>query len=378
MNKEILRAIVYPYDVQFAPVLRHKALLENIEIVGVVSPFGSGLCGKDAGAADKGGEIGIVVEENFDKALEACDAVIFSETEMEYSFPGMIYPKIVKAAESGKDIILGIKVSKDIHDDIKSMCESCNVGFAYPHTKAWVRKELEPDNLKAHVIHNIDVPVVFVLGDGERTRKFETQLVLREFFMNKGYKVSQVGSREYCELLGFHSIPTYMYEPRLEMEKIYLFNKFVKNIELDERPDVIIIGVPGGIMSLNNNNTTYCGITAYEISNAVSPDTAVFCMYDLSWNEEYYDDFKQVIKHKFGFDVQSFVLSNFKIDWAGMNEGKNKLHFFHLNNDKIEAQKKELKSQLISIYNISNQEDAAELGNDVLNKLVSFAEVECF
>ena len=378
MDKDILRAIVYPYDMQFAPVLRYKDLMNSIEIVGLVSPFCSGLCGKDAGAADNGNELGIIVEEDFNRALTLCDTVIFAETEMEYDFYKIIYPEIVKAVKAGKNIILLIGVSKEVHDDIKGMCEANNVGFDYRHTKAWVSCRLKPDSINAHIIHDIEVPVIFVLGDGERTRKFETQLALRKYFIDRGYKVSQIGSRGYCELMDFHSMPTFIFEPRLEMEKIYLFNNYIKNIELTEKPDVIIVGVPGGIMSINNNNAAYCGITAYELSNAVSPDTAVFCMYYAGWEKDYYDDLKLIVKHRLGFDVQDFVLSNVKIDWLGMNEDMNKLKFIYLGNDKIELQKKELKSQSVPIYNIVNKEDADELCSDVLNMLAGFGEIDCF
>ena len=216
------------------------------------------------------------------------------------------------------------------------------------------------------------------MGDGERTCKFETQLVLRKFFKDQGYKVSQIGSRAYCELLGFHSIPTFMFEPRYEMEKIYLFNQFIKKIELTEKPDVILIGIPGAIMSLNGSNATNCGITAYEISNAVSSDVALFCMYYSNWSTEYYKELQQVVKHKLGFDVQNFVLSNTKLDWMGINEGKNKLKFFTINNSKVESQSKELNANEIPAYNIYDKEDAEELCGNVLDKLASYAEIEYF
>ena len=375
---EMIHAIIYPYDVQSAPLVRHKDLLDGIDIVSVVSPYSFGLCGRDAGEADKGGNTGIVVEEEFSKALTFCDTVIFTETEMEFEFEKLVYPKIQEAVRNDKNIILLRNVDKKTYDDLDELCNTYNVKFRYCHTKVWIKEELEPKDLRAHVIHNIDTPVVFVLGDGERTCKFETQLVLRKFFKDQGYKVSQIGSRAYCELLGFHSIPTFMFEPRYEMEKIYLFNQFIKKIELTEKPDVILIGIPGAIMSLNGSNATNCGITAYEISNAVSSDVALFCMYYSNWSTEYYKELQQVVKHKLGFDVQNFVLSNTKLDWMGINEGKNKLKFFTINNSKVESQSKELNANEIPAYNIYDKEDAEELCGNVLDKLASYAEIEYF
>jgi peptide maturation system protein (TIGR04066 family) len=124
---------------------------------------------------------------------------------------------------------------------------------------------------------DIDTPVIFVLGTGERTNKFEIQLALRENMMKMGYKASQVGTREYCELLGFHSFPRFMFGNGIsEISKIASFNRFIKSLERDECPDVIIIGVPRGIMPFNNRLPNGYGILAYEVSQAVTPDSTVY------------------------------------------------------------------------------------------------------
>ncbi len=105
-------------------------------------------------------------------------------------------------------------------------------------------------------IQEIKTPVIFVMGVGENAHKFEIQLSVRENLFNMGYKVSQVGSRNYCEMFNFHSFPEFMYSNMYsETEKIKLFNNFIKNIENQENPDVIIIGIPGTIMRINNKAT---------------------------------------------------------------------------------------------------------------------------
>ena len=94
--------------------------------------------------------------------------------------------------------------------------------------------------------------MVFVASVIENTNKFDVQLGLRKFLQEEGYKVSQIGTKEYCELFGFHAIPEFMYANQLsEADKIVWFNRICKSIELQEKPDIFIIGVPGATMVFN-------------------------------------------------------------------------------------------------------------------------------
>ncbi len=369
---------VYPYDSAFTPIVRHKTLLGELEIAHLVSPFSFGYCGKDAGAADRGPDTGLIVEEDFSECIKDSDYVLFVPTEVKYDYEQMIVPKLEEAINAGKNIIMSIKLAKERCDEISRKCEEKNTLFYYLRLKDWESIKLDPPELSSHRLNRIDTPVVFVMGDGERTGKFETQLALREFFLKEGYKVSQIGSRDYCELLGFRSAPGFLFEPRLEMEKIFLFNEYVKNIELYEKPDVIIIGIPGSIMALNKSNSTYCGITAFEISNAISPDATVFCMYDISWDIKYYEELKQVMKHKFGFEPDAFVMSNTRIDWMGMAEKRNRMYIFTLAEEKVNAHRNMLQMHGIEAVNILDATDARKMCETVEDKLASYADVDSF
>lgn len=137
------------------------------------------------------------------------------------------------------------------------------------------------------------------MGVTNKACKFEIQLSIRENLQSKGYKISQIGSRNYCEFLGFHSFPGFMYNRNLsESEKIILFNNYIKRLENDENPDLIVIGIPGGIMKRNDTFTSYFGIFAYEISQAVTPDY-VIC-------STQYQDFK----HEYLFGLQIHLDTN--------------------------------------------------------------------
>lgn len=71
------KVLVYPYDYEFTPVLRHIGLLHGLNVTILVSPGGWGLSGKDAAYSDGGIPLGITVRSDFDESLDECDTVWF-------------------------------------------------------------------------------------------------------------------------------------------------------------------------------------------------------------------------------------------------------------------------------------------------------------
>ena len=126
----------------------------------------------------------------------------------------------------------------------------------------------------------------------KETGKLGVQLALREELIEKGYKVSSISSRLDSELYGLHPIPSFMFDRmNSETEKIQKYNHYVKQIELIEHPDIIIIGIPGGILPYDEIDHNEYGILAYEISYAVPCDAAIMC---LPYNSDFTGDFSDL------------------------------------------------------------------------------------
>jgi peptide maturation system protein (TIGR04066 family) len=157
----------------------------------------------------------------------------------------------------------------------------------------------------------IRVPIITIGGLSENCCKFETQLVLRRFFLNHGYKISQIGSKQYCELLGFHSFPSFMFDKKYnEIEKINNLYNLIIDIQNRENPDVFIIGIPGGIMPLNKKYHINYGITAFEVYNAITPDFNILNLWCDNFNEKFIEEMKYVLKYKFNVTLDCTCISN--------------------------------------------------------------------
>lgn len=369
--KNEYKTMIYPFDVEAAPLVRHSNLINNHKIVQVVSPNGWGLSGKDAGCADNGQPIGIIVDNDFDAGLENCDTVFFTDSSRKMDLHKFIYPKIIRAAENSKNVICTIKLEKEMVDKISHICNKNNTFFEYfTDTCDSVKHPLIEE------IYKINTPVIFVVGLGEKTNKFEIQLSLRENLKRMGYKVSQVGTRHYCEIMGFHSFPKFMYSKAItESEKVTLFNYYIKNIEAKEEPDVIIIGVPGGTMPFNYEFTNRFGILAYEVSQAIIPDAVILSTLYTKFSSDFFESISKSYKYKFGYTIDCYNIANASLNLQ-TSRMERSLQYTTMDWQFINEQKNIYSTLDVPVYNILDKDDANSMSNFLVNKLAEYADTE--
>lgn len=368
------RLLIYPYNMEFTPVLRHRSLLAGYEISCLVSPNGWGFTGKDAGIADRGPDIGILVSWDFEKSLDLCDTVMIVESHLHFDFEKYIFNKIKLATKLKKNIICSLKLNEDVIKEISSMCNCEGVYFKYfDETQNVIPEEIAIDN---ESIEEINTPVILTVGIAEKTNKFEIQLALRDKIQKLGYKISQIGTRSYCEMMGFHSFPLFMYGNAIsDVNKVSMFNRFIKKIEKTEEPDVIIIGVPGGIMPFNRKITNKFGLLAFEISQAVVPDVVIASLLYENSKPEGFDEYTNLFKYKLGFEVDFFNITNMQFDWLRANEEYVK-SYISLDYKFIDEKKVKYSSNIIPVLNILNEDDSNYMADKTIEKLTGYADVQ--
>jgi peptide maturation system protein (TIGR04066 family) len=231
-------------------------MLNNFEIVAVIPEKGYGLEGKDVCVLDGGEPTGIVLQSVEDDKVPLYD-VTLSEVKDE-------------------ELVLE------------------------------TNEALPTDRLK-----EIPIPVVVVLGNGADCQKFDIQLGLREAFLKEGYKVSQFGSNNYSKLFGFDTIPEFKEFPL--WKKVFAYNDLFYKKCRQDNSDVIIIGVPGGVMPITSYSYEKFGEEALAISFAAKPDIAVFSCYFVVPIQEYFDSYKSFMQFRLGANNVIFHLSNTKI-----------------------------------------------------------------
>ena len=367
------RAMIYPVDRESIPLIRYNSLIKEYDIVYAVSPIGWGLEGKDCGTIDGGNGVDKIITTDFQSALNLCDTVIFIPSDKIVDFEKIIYPKFKMAMELEKEIICAIDIPNNYKEVIEKMCKDKELKYKQYQLK----EDKSYEEINKEYLYDINVPVIGVFGISERTGKFNMQLAIREKLVAEGYKVSQVGSRHYCELLGFHSFPKFMMNNTLsESNKVMLFNHYLKKIELDENPDVIIVGIPGGVMPYSNSYTNRFGILAFEVCNAVSFDFVIMNILYNDYNKDYFSSIKNCLRYRLGLEVDGFNITPLKGDFSTL-DSINRFEYLTLNSEFIDDKLKLFNNDNQRVFNIFNDGNKDELVAFLEDKLSSYSDIQC-
>ena len=360
---------IYPYNPDFATVLRRSDIINASNEIFAIAPAGLGVQGKDSGEIDGGSSVGINIVDDFDSCLEEVDSIIFLDYESEKN--DTFYNSLYKSARRKKDIILLAKIDEKVDEEIQTISNQNSSSYlkylpslVVPYSKDFAG-EVIPDK-----IQKIDVPVIMIIGLSEYTNKFDVNLMLYRELQKMEYKVSSIGSRSYCEFFGFHSFPEFMVDDKISGErKVLLFNNFLKSIESREKPDVILLTIPGGVLPVNNKITNGYGILAYEVSQAVKPDITVLCTSYEDHKADFFPRIFLMLKHRFEFEPDLVNISNIKILWGDTRFREN-ISYLRVSSNKVDEVVDKLKDAMeIPVFNSLNDHSPQQITNCIMNKL---------
>ena len=369
--KELENILIYPYNEQFTPILRNTSFVKSYNKIYLSSLSGWGFCNEDAGYVDGGDNLGIIVDNRFEEYFNECETVMFVDPDYPIDYDKFIYPRIYKAIDKGKNIICLINLKDKLHE-IKKYCEIKKVSFKNYSDSNLDTSTFAGNNIEENEILDLNTPIISVVGLSDNTDKFALQLEIKTELEDMGYKVSYIGSREYCEFFGAHSFPKFMFDKNMsESDKIYLFNKLVKYIETKENPDVIIIGVPGGILPHNKKISNNFGITAYEVFQSITSDALVLSVFHEEYNEKFFKSINNNIKYRFGIEIDVINILNKKVDWGEMMAIQpKKISCTTINKEYLKESVAQLKSLTqIPIYNLHDKTNNPKITEILVNKL---------
>lgn len=357
------KALIYPYDIESAAIIRSKEFSAKYVLIAAIAPQGWGYTGKDVGDVDGQAPFGVKVDSCFEKYIDDCDTVIFIQSEHTIDFNKNVYPKIHSAIAKKKEIIC--LINKYDLSDLRKLALENKVNF--------IEYDYSPFEVitKNAYIMNIDTPIVAILGLAENMDKFQIQLMVTEQLKQMGYKTLLIGSRYYTDLVGGIPFPKFMFETKLsESEKIKNFNRFVKSQESIYKPDIIILGVPGGILPYNKIINNNFGITAFECMQAVPPDFCILSLYSNIYTEEYFSGLQNLFKYRFGSRIDIFNITNQKIDSAEMFYDPEKVRTYTVSAENMELQVKNAKEVSdMFIVNAKSVKGAETITNRIVEVL---------
>lgn len=355
MKNNSKTAVIYPMNKEFVEIIKYIKMLENYEKIIPVSLIGQGVDNRDVGELVKGSPLGIIITPDFEKNVHDATEIIFTE------FSDIVYDKIIYSIEQKKNIICLCELEDKVEERIILKCKEkgltyknyCNLSETYPERKKTRLKQ-------------VSVPILLICGLSEYTNKFELQLKVRNEFLKRGYSVSQVGSKKYSSLFGMHNFPQFMFHDIQESEKIYLFNSYVKQIEDTEKPEIIIIGVPGGVMPYDADHPNGFGVVNYLVSNALNVDCTLLSLSYNEYDESFWNFAANYMKFRYEYPIQSFHLSNVFHDVYG-DERNDHERLIYINQKKVNEKIKTFERN--DIFNLNNEGAFISKIDEIINYL---------
>lgn len=316
-----MKKMIYPLNYECRELINHFGTLSDDETIELVVKDNSKKYFDNFAQFSK--SLKYNISENFEESLDIVDALILVKgtTIADY------LEKIKLAKDKGKkifavpsvmDLLPEIEAEKDIirleDEDVVNI------------------EQVEDDQ----EIFEIDVPVIAVMGVGLNCDKFSCELYLRKYYQELGYKVLQFGSKEISPLFGFSSLPKFVLDYKIPIkDRIVYFNHFIMEQIKRERPDIIIIGSPDGIIPLNLTIHNNYGESSLIISSAIAIDYVVVGVY---FDEDLQDDFLEYldncVKYKYNSELISVCISNTTYEPTAESFGK-KVKYYHLDTENI-------------------------------------------
>lgn len=297
-----MKLLIYPVSKHVSPLVRYGNLL-NFDQVALCAPKGWCRDSDDFSVFDGGIQTGKQVHTDINHELFNADAVYFPKSPVQLRLE-YLRELVNNVIHLGKQVFLDDESIPGISG------KRLNVTILQG-------EDFIPDLIRSDTpeVCKIPVPVIFAMGIGPETNKMIVQLALRQFFLEKGYRISQVGTARLSSFFGFHAFPNIFFSNELSIrEKIIGLNRYLYHKYLLEKPEVMIIGLPGGIMPLNSVRYEELGEMAYLISQAVTPDCSVLCSYAVSLTADYINKIKQICQFRLGAPVNNLVISNTEIE----------------------------------------------------------------
>lgn len=363
-NKKIL---LYPYSRDSYILVAH--LIEKgykREDIFVVAPGKGGIAGRDAGGCFNLPLLGITIENDVGAYKNKADILlVICSTQSE-----MILTKLKLHIEDflqqGKEVICCRVLEESFLASV--MRKTCPGQFIYLPSR-W-KVDIGNVRIEAGNFYRTKAPVILV---GEMMGGLEIYDIVEQItrhFRKTGYQVAAVGDKNYSELLEINRMPDILSATELSgAEKISLLNLFIHEIEEKEKPDIIIIQLPGAIMKYSNNLTEAFGIIPFLLSQAVEADYMLLCVPYGTINNEFYEQLKNICLYRFNVELCGICMSNSMLDFQD-TDNMSRRSYVNVSQKKLNEKIGEvLQKGDIPVYNCYEEGDCTEICDKLIELL---------
>lgn len=335
------KILLFPYHPDLEILIKYKHLLQEHSIAGIISYK------EDESFVQRLNQRLGISNEEAHRNLYTCDAIVIVDNYRDFS-------------QSKYYEIIDIAIERKIDIYITPLAEAqLELSKYQGNYKVLERLPSSGGNYEVveKKIHDINVPIVGVLGQGKHCGKFESEILLTHRFSEQ-YKVSCVCTNALGVLFGFYTMPEFLYQNTGFDEKVLKINKFVHDLE-GECQDIIILGIPEGTQPFRRHEFHHFAEYPLILSAAVNIDLAVLCTYyikglDLCTGLNY---LRELCQQKIGVQIAGIIMSNTAYEMPNEEFEKIKFSFledWYIRKYAVDLPEIDIPVSMINDHNIVN------------------------
>lgn len=293
------KVLIYPFGKESEYIVEYAELLVELEIQCLVSMKGWGYQNGLYCVNDNRIPLGY----DFEEAIKDYDigVVWFTELHKNLDFEKDYLPYLRLAINMNKKLILD--------ESIKEIAEKhiLNISSHYLENPL---KKLQKREV-GEFLKQINTPLIYISSIYAGLFKSELQLMICKELKKRKLSFVQIGSKNVLSQFGFYDISEIVNDKTLsETKRTMMLNWCLKEIEEKEKPDLIIVGIPGEMTISTTQYVANFGYLARNYFMAAIPDILLMNIPYAKYTKKDLLDLSSFTNARFGVPVDVFGLTN--------------------------------------------------------------------
>lgn len=354
----------FPTIDQTLPIIRYiNNSNTDHRIVSLLSYPGSGLIGYDGSRADLRSSVGIV-HEDIDifepgdwESLLVADYHLIDSSKVDERLSQLI----LRTLQRGKNVVCAKPITASEVEEFQQIADIYESEFKY------LPEEARIQNPKAR--GSLEKLNSFYVGFGSMINDFGAlEAFLRcADMLSRKLRVSLLctdNSGKLCGAECFH----YIFQANCsEVEKVYEMNRIAKEIEYEEKPDVVLYYISSPLLPFDDAIPNDFGIIPFLVSKAL-PSHMFYGIVPYEYaNRWFVEEFVHGIEGQFGYETDGIIASNTLID-ATTLVGSESISTVYVDSEAMAKSLNRYKSDNdCIIYDVTSESDIQIISDDIFS-----------
>lgn len=201
---------------------------------------------------------------------------------------------------------------------------------------------------------DIKTPILAVMGMGENSGKFECTIELKEYLESIDCQAEFLCANVLGAYYGMRTLPDFLFDSQIAFpEKVLRFNQYVYDLCVAKTPDILIIEIPGGVVSLAEKDVNFFAELPLVISSAIHIDYSILSFYYVLHPEhDFLMNLKNYCRNRYQIEVPAFYMARQMLTYE--QEGVKIKHLF-LSDEYMQSHMSELyREDMVAAPNKNN------------------------